>query len=213
MRDGATRRALAALVLLSVVVIPTTSLGDDGQLPDSRLGIRTVPLLLLSRPDVRADLGLNPEQSAEARRAISELHAKAAALRGKTGAEAIAARRAIDEEQRRRLEAMLSPEQQDRLVQIDLQWEGPSALISRKIVAESLNLDDRQRATLAQAVSDCNRRRAQAAGGAGEERQLAEQALAILTEPQRARWRAMLGRPLVIPQLVGPKAAGPSPKR
>ena len=212
MRDGA-RRALAALLLLSVAAIPASSLGDDAPLPDSRLGIRTVPLLLLSRPDVRADLGLNPAQTAEARRAISELHAKAAALRGKTGAEAIAARRAIDEEQRRRLEALLSPEQQDRLVQIDLQWEGPSALISRKMVAESLNLDDRQRATLAQAVSDRDRRRAQAPDRGGDERQLAEQALAILTEPQRARWKAMLGRPLVIPQLAGPKAANPSPTR
>ena len=212
MRDGA-RRALAALVLLSVAAMPASSLGDEAPLPDSRLGIRTVPLLLLSRPDVRADLGLNPAQTAEAQRAISELYAKAAALRGKTGAEAIAARRAIDEEQRRRLEALLSPEQQDRLVQIDLQWEGPSALISRKMVAESLNLDDRQRATLAQAVSDRDRRRAQAPDRAGDERQLAEQALAILTEPQRARWRAMLGRPLAIPQLAGPKAAGPSPTR
>src|SRR4051794_10012696 len=212
MRDGA-RHALAALMLLGVAAVPASSFGDDAPLPNSRLGIRTVPLLLLSRPDVRADLGLSPEQSAEARHAISELHAKAAALRGKTGAEAIAARGAIDEEQRRRLEALLSPQQQDRLVQIDLQWEGPSALISRKIVAESLNLDDRQRATLAQAISDRNRRRAQAAYGAGEERQLAEQALAILTEPQRARWRAMLGHPLIIPQLAGPKAAGPSPKR
>jgi hypothetical protein len=214
MREGA-RGALAALMLLSMAAVPASSLGDDAPLPDSRLGIRTVPLLLLSRPDVRADLGLNPAQTAEARRAISELHAKAAALRGKTGAEAIAARRAIDEEQRRRLEALLSPEQQDRLVQIDLQWEGPSALISRKMVAESLNLDDRQRATLAQAVSDRDRRRAQAPGRGGDERQLAEQALAILTEPQRARWRAMLGRPLAIPQLAspGPKAANPGATR
>ena len=90
---------------------------------------------------------------------------------------------------------------------------GPSALISRKMVAESLNLDDRQRATLAQAVSDRNRRRAQAPDGEGVERQLAEQALAILTEPQRVRWRAMLGRPLVIPQLAGSKAVNPSPTR
>jgi hypothetical protein len=202
-------------MLLGVAAVPASSLGDDAPLPDSRLGIRTVPLLLLSRPDVRADLGMNPAQTAEARRAISELHAKAASLRGKTGAEAIAARRAIDEEQRRRLEALLSPEQQDRLVQIDLQWEGPSALISRKMVAEALNLDDRQRATLAQAVSDRDRRRAQAPDRGGDERQLAEQALAILTEPQRARWRAMLGRPLAIPQLAspGPKAANPGVTR
>jgi hypothetical protein len=212
MRDGA-RRALATLMLLIVSAVPASSLGDDAPLPDSRLGIRTVPLLLLSRPDVRADLGLNSAQAAEARRAISELHAKAASLRGKTGAEAIAARRAIDEEQRRRLEALLSPEQQDRLVQIDLQWEGPSALISRKMVAESLNLDDRQRATLAQAVSDRDRRRAQAPDRGGDERQLAEQALAVLTEPQRARWKAMLGRPLTIPQLAGPKAANPGATR
>ncbi len=212
MRDGA-RRALAALLLLSAAAIPASSLGDDSPLPDSRLGIRTVPLLLLSRPDVRADLGLKPAQTAEARRAISELYAKAAALRGKTGDEAIAARRAIDEEQRRRLEAMLSTEQQDRLVQIDLQWEGPSALISRKMVAESLNLDDRQRATLAQAVSDRDHRRDQAPDRGGDERQLAEQALAVLTEPQRARWRAMLGRPLVIPQLAGPEATSPGRTR
>ncbi len=211
MRDGA-RRALAALVLLGAAAFPGSSLGDDSPLPDSRLGIRTVPLLLLSRPDVRADLGLDPAQTAEARRAISELYVKAAALRGR-GEEAKTARSAINEEQRRRLEALLTPAQRDRLVQIDLQWEGPSALISRTMVAESLNLDDRQRATLAQAVADRDRRRAQAPDRGGDERQLAEQALAVLTEPQRARWRAMLGRPLAIPRLAGAKAAHASPAR
>ena len=180
MRDGA-RRALAALHALERG-------GDPGVEPRRRRTAARLPPGDPDRPAAAPEPPRRagrprPESGTDGRGPARDLRAAREGRRvaGQDGAEAIAARRAIDEEQRRRLEALLSPEQQDRLVQIDLQWEGPSALISRKMVAESLNLDDRQRATLAQAVSDRDRRRAQAPDRGGDERQLAEQALAVLT--------------------------------
>ena len=38
-----------------------------------------------------------------------------------------------------------SPEQLGRLDQIDLQWEGAAAMLSRPFLDESLNLTDRQK--------------------------------------------------------------------
>ena len=74
MRHGSTPFAVcAAVVLLSL--IPARAPGaDEPPLPDSRLGVRTAPLLLLSRPDVRADLGLNSEQTLSAQRTITALY-------------------------------------------------------------------------------------------------------------------------------------------
>ena len=66
-------------------------------LPDERLGVRTAPLLLLSRPDVCADLGLSARQVDDAEAAISDLYVRAAALKGQVGQPAVAARKAIDE--------------------------------------------------------------------------------------------------------------------
>jgi hypothetical protein len=113
------------------------------------------------------------------------------------GPEAIAGRRTIDEAQQRWLESWLSDEQRSRLIQIDLQWEGPSALISRPIVADSLGLSDSQRALLTQALAERNQKRAQGQPPPQSDRRLAEKALQVLTEPQRERWKAMLGRPFV----------------
>jgi hypothetical protein len=50
---------------------------------------------LLSRADLRADVGLDARQTAEAERAIADLYARAVAVRGKSGPEAIAARKAV----------------------------------------------------------------------------------------------------------------------
>jgi hypothetical protein len=156
------------------------------------------PLLLLSRPDVRADLGLSSEQALSAQRTITDLYVQAAALRGKPDAEVVAARRAIDESQSRWLQTQLTAEQQVRLVQIDLQWEGPSALITRPVVAETLGLSAEQRASLSAAISRRNHLRTQGRDRPQDERQLAEQALSALSPEQRGRWRAMLGRPFAV---------------
>src|SRR4051794_37060510 len=110
MRHGSTPRlAVLVIVLLGLALLPAAS-GGEPPLPDSRLGVRTAPLLLLSRPDVRADLGLTSEQALSAERTITELYVQASTLKGKPDAEVLAARRAIDEAQRRWLENQLTAE-------------------------------------------------------------------------------------------------------
>lgn len=203
MRQGTTPHwACLAIVLLRLA--PATALGDEPPLPDSRLGVRTAPLLLLSRPDVRADLGLTSEQTLSAQRTITALYVQASNLKGKPDDEVLAARRAIDADQRRWLETQLTTEQQARLVQIDLQWEGPSALMTRPVVAETLGLSSAQRATLSAAIARRNHLRAQGQDRPQDERELAEQALAALAAEQRGRWRAMLGRPFVVQTAAAP---------
>ncbi len=85
MRHGMT----VVLLLLGLSVPPSTSrAGSDAAaavprpLPDDRLGIQTAPLLLLSRNDVRADLGLSPEQASAAEVEISDLYSRALPLEG-----------------------------------------------------------------------------------------------------------------------------------
>jgi len=61
--------------LISILAILATGGTSPGPLPKAQsgcrmlgFGIRTAPLLLLSRPDVRTDLNLNPMQIAGPRR-------------------------------------------------------------------------------------------------------------------------------------------------
>lgn len=217
MRHGLTVFPPAVLLFLTTV-LPTASAAGPGArpaptpLPDARLGIRTAPILLLSRPDVRADLGLSPTLSGEAERALSDLYVRAAALRGERGVQAVAGRRAVDEAQRAWFETHLTPDQRSRLVQIDLQWEGPSSLVSRAVVADTLELTPDQRAALLQAVAARNAARGRQTSSQADEQALARRSLALLSEPQRERWRAMLGRPFV-PRLAAAQAARSSVRR
>ncbi|HEX8200611.1 MAG TPA: hypothetical protein VF590_08995 [Isosphaeraceae bacterium] len=207
MRHGPTHALfVACLPVVLLATVPTPSRGGEGQppLPDSRLGVRTAPLLLLSRPDVRDDLGLSSEQALSAERTMTELYVRATALRGQPDGSALAARRAIDEAQRRWLQAQLTPEQQARLAQIDLQWEGPSALLTRPVVAETLGLTTEQRQVLSTAIARRNHLRAQGQVRPQDERQLAEEALATLSAEQRQRWRAMLGPPFAVRLAAAP---------
>jgi hypothetical protein len=163
-------------------------------LGDDRLGTRTAPILLLSRPDVQADLKMETIQVLAAERAILDLHARAAALRGRPNtAEVVSARQAIDEAQRHWLSTTLNPQQQARLLQLDLQWEGPTALMSRPALAESIGLDASQRQTIAAARPGPPPDPANVAAHREADRKLAEVALSVMRPEQRDRWRAMLG--------------------
>ncbi len=197
--------ALAALGLIGAPAAtpaqaspPAQTARDEGMVPDGRLGTRVAPLLLLGRPDVRADLGMSAEQSASARRQIADLYRRAMATQGLAGAEAVAARRAIDDSQRAWIDHELTAEQQARLAQLDLQWEGPAALVTRGAIAESLGLRPEQREALTRAVD----RRIRRGHPPGDEPGLARDALEVLTPEQRDRWLALLGAPL-----FGPRAA------
>jgi hypothetical protein len=171
------------------------------------LGRRTAPLLLLSRADVRDDLSLTAEQIAGADRAIASLYARAAATKGMKGGQIEADRKAIDKAQAAWTRDHLTPAQHTRLLQIDLQWEGPSALVSRPIVADSLALSVEQRKALEDAVAARDAARRAAGVSLEAEKALAERALLVLDERQRERWRAILGRPFA-PRLAAAAPAG-----
>lgn len=194
MRHGSTRfpavparRALLLPRLLTTLVLllpAAIARAEDWTLPDSRLGVRTAPILLLSRADVQADLKLSGEQILSARRAIADLHARAAALRGRPDAEVVASRRLIDEAQQRWLDQQLSEPQRHRLLQIDLQWEGPMALVSRPWLAEQLALTAEQRAAIGRLLSPSQGAPAHPP---------AEAILQALQPEQRQQWLTTLG--------------------
>ena len=216
MRQGRTFAALVSCVCLVLAIgsTPAPALAAGWSLPDESIGTRVAPLLLLSRPEVRDDLRLSSDQSVEVEKAIADLHAKAVALRGLTGEEAIARRRLVDEGQRTWLEAHLTPDQVERLAQLDLGWEGPAAMVTRKPVAEALALSDEQKAALARTIHECNGRREKGMPAAESELEHAQRALAILSEGQKARWERMVGRPIAIKATAtATSATGPAPGR
>lgn len=198
--DRTKGKAGLALIGLALLLASKPAQAENWSLPDSRLGIRTAPILLLSRTDVQRDLGFSDEQALSVQRAIHDLRARAAALKGQPDAEAIAARRAIDEAQQHWLDNQLDDQQQARLFQIDLQWEGPSAVITRPWLASQLELSEDQRQSLSQAVArQETQRNASEANSLDEhsgEQDLAEAVLAILSSEQREGWKELLGEPI-----------------
>lgn len=195
MRHGLTRTGFQFWLILATAAVARGQFDEPSPLPDDRLGIRTAPLLLLSRADVRSDLGLSPEQAQRAEKAVTDMYVRAAAVKGKTGPQAIAARKAIDDAQRGWFAANLSEKQRNRLVQLDMQWEGPSALVSRAIVANALGLAPHQTSALEEAVAKRDDARARGNYTPENEKALSRQARSILTSQQWETWLAMLGRP------------------
>jgi hypothetical protein len=192
MRSGMSANLVqfAALGLLTLAVSPAIAGGGPFE---GRVGTPIAPILLLVRSDVRAELRLDETQAADLERAIADLQAKAMPLRGRNDAESNRARAEIDRASRRWLVEHLSDAQQTRLAQLDLQWEGPSALLTRPIVAESIRLSDDQRARLGRAIDERNTKRKGGPAVATDEVALFRATLAILTDDQKANWRAMLG--------------------
>lgn len=187
-------------------IATTVPAAEDWILPESALGSRTAPLLLLSRPEIRADLGLEASQVEAANQAIHDLRGRAAALRGPDSPRTIESRKQLDDAQRRWLDQHLSPDQSTRLGQIDLQWEGPSALINRPILADSLGLTPAQVQSLKASLADRNLKLADAKTHGEAEHRFAERTLATLTESQRTRWKTLLGPPLTIRSAARPRA-------
>jgi hypothetical protein len=178
---------------LVLAVLSGRCLAADWSLPDSRMGIRTAPLLLMTRPDVQADLKLEAEQIASLYKTIEELSQRAQALRGKTGPEVVAERRSIDDAQGRWLTENLREDQLGRLGQIDLQWEGSSALISRPSVVDTLKLTPTQVHELTGVISERNAHFFKSGYNPAEESETRRKSLAVLTNPQLQAWNSMLG--------------------
>ncbi|WP_435021692.1 hypothetical protein TA3x_002509 [Tundrisphaera sp. TA3] len=182
---------------LGVVLLGSASAGP-WSLPDAAQGMRLNPLFLLSRPDIRDDLKIGPEQAAAIDREVVEVYRQAAALIGRTDPGVVAARRAVDERAARWIEEHLSTDQRVRLSQLELWWEGLAALTYRPAVADALSLSPEQQAALAKAVAARNAARARGGDPAVEQQKLTRAAMAVLSEGQRNRWVGLLGPPFLL---------------
>jgi hypothetical protein len=171
--------------------------------PDSRLGVRTAPILLLTRADVQAELGLDHETVLALDRIVGELHGRAARLRGKPDAEALSQRRAIDEAQNEWIEGHLLPDQRKRLLQIDIQWEGPSAIVTRPWLASQIKLTPEQRSRLARAVAEARAiEKSGKPSTVAAHSRLASEVMATLTPAQSERWKELKGPPFASAELA-----------
>jgi len=172
-----------------------TDWAQDVHLPRSRQGSRTAPILLLTRADIRNELALSPEVAAAAKSLAGELQRKASALHGKTGAGILTARRAIDDQQTQWLNKNLSQAQLDRLHQLDLQWEGPAAFVSRPIIADYLKLSPQQIQGIAEIVADRAGRSKPPQTPQLSEAAFVQLVLTKLSDEQRNQWQSLQGRP------------------
>ena len=163
---------------------------------DDRLGVRVAPVFLMIRSDIQKDLGLERAQIAEVNRFAAVLYGKALSLKGKAGPEVVAARRAIDEEESEWMSSHLKVEQRERLGQIELQWEGASAVLNRPAVAEYLGLTSDQRDQVAHVYGNAKRERVKAGPCTYEEHlEVTRKAIAVLSDKQKQLWVKVLGRP------------------
>ena len=201
MRQGRWIILSLATCLAGAGPAPATEGVPVPSLPDERLGIPTAPILLLTRADVCRDLKLTPEQAAAAGRAAADLWAQANVLGRKKDPATVSARKALMQAEQSWIETNLSPEQRKRLAQIELQWEGPAALVRRPAVAEALALTPEQRQKLTEAVEEREAARSIQPASHAEDKTLAVKALSTLTHDQQERWLAMMGRQFT-PQLT-----------
>lgn len=200
---------LPALLALTAAIVgpaaPAWGQQGDWVLPDDRVGIRVAPLLLLSRPDIQADLRLEQSQILSARSAIEDLTRRGMALRGKNGPEVIAERRKIDEAQLEWLGKNLTSTQLIRLRQVEFQWEGAGAMLSHAKVAEYLKLTPEQRQSLARIIAERHAARTRGGPAASGEPAFNQKAQAILSPDQRELWANLLGTPVRFATATAPR--------
>jgi hypothetical protein len=190
------RIVLALAILAGGTFLGSTTVVRGAEPLDDRLGVRVAPVFLLIRSDIQKDLGLEPGQIAEVNRFAAALYAKALSLKGKVGPDVVAARRAIDEEESEWMSSHLKAEQRERLGQIDLQWEGASAVLNRRAVTEYLGLTSEQHDQVARVYSDAKRTRVREGPWHYEEHlEITRKAIAVLSEKQKQLWVRVLGPP------------------
>jgi hypothetical protein len=208
MRHGWT--VVPTLVVLGLGLSQFTERARGAEPLDDRLGIRTAPIFLMTRSDIQSDLKIDPKLAAACRHVAASLRHKASALKGAKLPAMVAARRAIDEEMSQWLITNLKPDQLDRLDQIDLQWEGPAAILSRPFYEESLSLTRVQREKLMSCLTEAKSHRAGGTWTYEDHRELTGKALAILSEKQRHLWVRILGEPCQFQ--IGNKEAPAAPR-
>ena len=105
------------------------------------------------------------------------------------------------------LDKYLTPEQLARLEEIDLQWEGASAMLSRPFLDESLHLTDEQKKQVEHSIAESNAKRAREGWSYESHVNQTRKAIAILDDRQRAIWIKVLGPPCPFAIATEPKSA------
>jgi hypothetical protein len=195
------------LIVLGVGLGGFTPHARGSDLGDDRLGMRTVPIVLLTRSDVQKDLKLDTRQIAACRQAMVALYDRAALLKGRKDAGAQAARHSIDQAMSQWLDQYLTPEQLGRLEQIDLQWEGASAMLSRPFLDESLRLSEEQKKKIRQCIAEGNAQRAREGWSYENHSNQTRKAIAVLDLRQRSIWIKLLGPACEFKIAVEPQTA------
>jgi hypothetical protein len=215
MRHGLT----GVLVALGLGLFGLERVGESSEPLDNRLGLRIQPIFLLTRVDVQTDLSLLPDQIADANRVGAELYRKAQLLRGKKGPAVDEERRKIDYELTRWLVERLTVLQFERLREIDLQWEGASAMV-RPIEAEYLGLSLEQQKKVRQYLEESFEQRERGAPWtASDHFELNRRAVALLSDNQKERWADLLGKPCQFsylgqkPATIDPRSARGTDRR
>ncbi len=195
MRHGLTMAPAGLLLVLVLTGAGPNPVPGEVTVPDERFGSRMAPILLLTRSDVQTDLSLDPRQIASAKTEIARLIEKARQLMSKNGPAIQDKRQRIDLEMIRWLKATLSEDQRERLLQVNLQWEGAMAM-TRPHIRTHLKLTEPQCLAIDSLVAQLkSRRRERGVLNPVELGQFTAQARAVLTPVQQENWDSLLGPP------------------
>ncbi|QDV37086.1 hypothetical protein [Tautonia plasticadhaerens] len=231
---NATRRMTIALGIVALLAAPAAAQRGGGQGQGRfgqgmRMGMPGGLAQLAMAPPVQEELALSDDQIAKiepiGEQLRSDMMSRMQEMRDQLGDLAPEARRDRFEQMSRelnaaakvRLEAVLKPEQLDRLVQIELQQQGVQAF-SEPAVVETLKLTDDQKAEIDGLLETYRtevREAFEAARGSEDRgavmRELVElrqssmdAAMAVLTDDQKASWEELTGEPFQMGPGFGP---------
>ncbi|GBC90668.1 MAG: hypothetical protein N2045_10225 [Fimbriimonadales bacterium] len=183
-----------------------------------RLGLRMmqgrgIAGMLLMRPDVQRELNLTEQQKAKINEMQQAMRVAMQELRNLPPDQ----RRQRMEEIRQKNDptTVLTDAQKKRLRELELQWQGPMALMNPEIARE-VGLTQEQQSKIQGILQEqfqAMRERFQQGGGQPDpqafekaRQELENKILAVLTPAQREKWNQMLGKPF---QFEGGRGFGP----
>lgn len=184
--------------------------------------------MLLRAPEVQAELKLTDDQKTKLQAAQQEMGQKMRDMfqnsQGQDPEERRKQMAAMQEEQKKTIDSILTPDQQKRYNQLDLQWTfqmAPGMALSRPEVATALKLTDDQKKSLEQINSKSREDMQALMQGSDpqsmtqEERQAmntkrqaiqkdtADKIQALLTDDQKKAWKDLTGDPFKFPPMRG----------
>jgi Spy/CpxP family protein refolding chaperone len=206
--------AIAGVIVVagSAHALPENPGASGGGIP-KKMPTRPIGLLgTVVLPQVQKELNLSDQQKQKIRGLLKEVAADnsgkpggaatapGATLRGPSYGELPRAPAMTEVMQQKRLAEILSPEQLERLKQLDLQAQGASALRKPEVIG-ALRLTPEQRYELSSVLNQANERPGGKMAPSGTspnqfERELMDKALKVLTPKQRQTFEELKGKPI-----------------